>query len=304
MHYDCGGTEVFPWAAVYGKSAAEDLEDQLRFEEGDDGPDALAHDPLTIISQPMPPIVVPPPPSAPPPAVPAPQLTAAEAEAAIAAQAPRIIGATGQPADTGAESVQPQPADVPKPDSAQAAAEPAVAVTADSSALVQQQHAPDTAVATAAADAQAATSQQPAVAGPAAGSAPTSGTAKPLPPEPAQRDAPAGTVAADAVPSRRGALLNSSNVRVAGSSGVIVAPATAAAALGPIATVAGSAAPLVPQIVPAKQLGSEPRLLTLDAEDKQLQLQLQSSRLGKSVYDLLVQVCPVCMAWQYVAAAA
>jgi hypothetical protein len=277
-------------AAVYGKSAAEDLEDQLRFEEGDDDvPHALAHDPLTLISQPSPPLVVPPPPTAPPPAVPAPQLVAAAVEDAGARPAPVTTGTSTLPAGGGVETVQPQPATILQADTATAAAEPAALLTAEQTAAAdaQQQSTATVAASAAAADTKSAATQQPAVTRPVADAAPATAVGKPPYPEIVWHGTPSDS-SASAVPDGGRTLQDRTAASSTGNASAIVAPA--AAAVIPAAVSAGPAAPLVPQIVPVRQMPPEPRLLTLDADDKQLQLQLQSSRLGKSVYDLLVQV--------------
>lgn len=294
VHHLCQGNHnVYPqcgsWAsasnAVYGKSAAEDLEDQLRFEEGDDPVEAAAHDPLTLISQPSAPVVVPPPPTVPPPAVPAPQQGTAEAEDPTAGQAVPVIGGIGMTGAVGGEPVQPQPAGLPQQQPAQAAAEAAVVRAAESAAAADAQQPVPAAAAAAAVDAQTQSTSaghplvQQAV---LAKEQPMVKTAqdKPAQPAPSAANGAAGSSTAQAAPGRDGEASNSSNASAA-SSDIATAAVTAAA---------GPGAPLVPQAALGKQSPTKPKLAMLDGDEKQFQLQLQSSRLGKSVYDLLVQV--------------
>lgn len=304
MHKHSAGFRLILCIAVYGKSAAEDLEDQLRFEEGDDdeAANALAHDPLTLLSQPSPPVIVLPPSSPPPPpAVPAPRLIPGDVADASLGPGPTVTGRDGRPGSAGAGSVppqlQPQPANPVQADAAQAA-EPAVIQTAEPAAAASEVRQPVSSSAAAAAaaaesaarDPQHPAVNKPAVAGSAAQDAPSAGTGKH--PQPAQLDAgrpdaASSTVAAEPAPDSGVASPDGSIARAAGNASAAAAAAVAAAAAHP-------AAALVPQVIPAKQPETEPRLLALNADDKQLQL--QSSRLGKSVYDLLVQVPVACTA--------
>jgi hypothetical protein len=277
---------------VYGKSAAEDLEDQLRFEEGDDddAADALAHGPLTLLSQPSPPIVVPPPSSAPPPpAVPAPSVTPEGFKGVPLEPTPIVASADGLPGSAGAEAMlpqlQPQPANPVQADTSQGA-QPAVLQTAVPAAVsdVQQHVGPSAAAAAAAAAAAMGDTQRPTATGSVAQDASAASTGKHSQPGHGRPDAAASTVAAEPAPHRGGAQPDSSDASSAGNASATAAVAAVTAAAAP------PAAALVPQVIPAKQPEADPRLLALNADEKQFQLQLQSSRLGKSVYDLLVQV--------------
>lgn len=238
--------------------------------------EAAAHDPLTLISQPSPPIVVPAPLMVPPPAVPAPQQGTADGQGPAAGEASPVIGDASATGATGGDGTQPQPPGITQPEPAQAAVEPAGSGAA---AVGGQEMEPATSVIEPpqgqATDAQPSVRQ---VVPSAQLQTPQAQADQPAQPAPLAGSAAVSVSTAQAAPDKSVEEANASNVTTIGNGS-----AAAAAA-------AGKSTLQVPQAVLEKQSAPEAKLAALDADDKQFQLQLQSSRLGKSVYDLLVQV--------------
>lgn len=277
--------------AVYGKSAAEDLEDRLGDDEGDSQAEAPALDPALLIPPPTP-AVVPPPPMVPPPVVPPPQQAAA-----ASVQQPAAAGASSQTPGTGSSPIgvgagtgghaaqAPAAADPRQAESALPTAQQA-AGAADAHAAAatqqQQQQPPVTPIVLEPGGLPAPSADQPAV-------QPGLSAAQPqaLPPENPVSVQPtaADFSGAGPTPAQLATVSNTSSVSVAS-----IASSDGAAAA--TAEVAGKAAMPVPQAVLGKQPASTkvtPKLATPESEDKDFPLRLQSSRYGKSVYDLLVQ---------------
>lgn len=277
---------------MYGKSAAEDLEDRLGDDEGDSQAEAPTLDPALLIPPPTP-VVVPPLPTVPPPVVPPPQQAVAEdvQQQAAAGVSPHVPGAgssqIGVGAGTGGHSVQGSPAASPRqsesavPTAQQAAG--AADAQAAAAAQQQQRQQPVAPTVLEPGGSPARTADQPLLQ-----PGPSAARPQAVPPDEPVPAQPTAAKVAGAGPAQveQAAVSDAANGTIVGigpSSGA------AAAAVGP----AGQAAAPVPQAVLGKQPGSTEaasKLAAPESEDKDFPLQLQSSRLGKSVYDLLVQV--------------